>query len=142
MSTVVSRLFLTGMALLLASSLAACGDGDAGPDSRDSSPDASPADPPEEPTVLEGSFSVGDYKLHLRCDGSGSPTIVYLHGFSHTDDGGEANASSAATLPEALSPKHRFCAYDRANVGQSGEASGPRTGQSSAHDLAKLLEAA
>ena len=32
---------------------------------------------------LDGSFDVGGHKLHLRCEGRGSPgspTIVYLHG--------------------------------------------------------------
>jgi hypothetical protein len=32
---------------------------------------------------LDGSFDVGGHKLHLRCEGKGSPgspTVVYLHG--------------------------------------------------------------
>ena len=71
--------------------------------------------------VLEGMFDVGDHELHLRCEGSGTPTVVYLHGLSHTEDAGEANAASAASLPASIARKHRFCAYDRANVGESGE---------------------
>ena len=29
---------------------------------------------------IDGKFDVGGHKLHLACKGSGSPTIVYLHG--------------------------------------------------------------
>jgi hypothetical protein len=32
------------------------------------------------PNVIEGRFDVGDYKLYMHCEGSGSPTVVYLHG--------------------------------------------------------------
>jgi pimeloyl-ACP methyl ester carboxylesterase len=94
------------------------------------------------PKVLEGMFDVGDHELNLRCDGSGSPTVVYLHGLSHTDDSGEANGASAATLPDLIAPKQRFCAYDRANVGQSDDVAGPLSAKTSARDLERLLDAA
>ena len=97
---------------------------------------------PAETKVLEGNFDVGDHELHLRCDGSGSPTVVYLHGLSHTDDGGEANGQSAATLPELIAPKYRFCAFDRANVGKSGSVDGPLSARTSARDLKRLMVAA
>ena len=92
--------------------------------------------------VLEGMFDVGDHELHLRCEGSGTPTVVYLHGLSHTEDAGEANAASAASLPASIARKHRFCAYDRANVGESGDVGGPLSATSSARDLQNLLAAA
>ncbi len=41
-----------------------------------------------------------------------------------------------------VAPKRRFCAYDRANVGRSGEVDGPLSGKSSSRDLDTLLVAA
>lgn len=46
---------------------------------------------PEEgstPKVIEGTFDVGDYKLYMRCEGSGSPTVAYLHSFIEEGSGG------------------------------------------------------
>jgi pimeloyl-ACP methyl ester carboxylesterase len=89
--------------------------------------------------VIEGRFDVGDYKLYMRCVGSGSPTVVYLHGFIEQPPGG---ARSAGEIPSMLRDKHRICVYDRANVGKSDDVSGLRTGESSVRDLHRLLEAA
>ncbi len=91
------------------------------------------------PKVIEGKFDVGDYKLYMRCEGSGSPTVVYLHGFIEQPPGG---ASSAGEIPSMLRDEHRVCVYDRANVGKSDEVPGLRTGESSVTDLHRLLEAA
>ncbi len=125
------------MTVLLASFvLTACGDG--GEPSQESAGTGGR----EAATVLDGRFDVGGHQLHLRCDGSGSPTVVYLHGLSHTEDGAEANAESAGSLPTAIAPKHRFCAYDRANVGHSAHVAGPLTAKTSAGDLDRLLRAA
>ena len=88
---------------------------------------------------------VGGRKLHVFCRGpepAGAPTVVYLHGLSHLQDGGEASGASAASLPQVLGAKYRFCGYDRANVGSSDEVPGPLTGKSSARDLERLLAAA
>jgi pimeloyl-ACP methyl ester carboxylesterase len=91
------------------------------------------------PNVIEGRFDVGDYKLYMRCEGSGSPTVVYLHGFIEQPPGG---ASSAGKIPSLLRDKHRICVYDRANVGKSDDVPGLRTGESSVTDLHRLLDAA
>ena len=40
------------------------------------------------PKVIEGTFDVGDYKLYMRSEGSGSPTVVYLHSFIEEGSGG------------------------------------------------------
>ncbi len=96
----------------------------------------------EDPNVLQGMFDVGGHRLYLRCEGSGSPSVIYLHGLSHTADGGQANGQSAGPLPGLISPKHRFCAYDRANVGQSDDLAGPLTATTSVRDLERLLDAA
>jgi poly(3-hydroxybutyrate) depolymerase len=45
---------------------------------------------------IDGSFDVGGHKLHLRCQGKGSPgspTVVYLHGLG--GDGSDIKSISA-----------------------------------------------
>jgi pimeloyl-ACP methyl ester carboxylesterase len=112
---------LVGLAIML---LTACG--------------SSSGDPANStPNVIEGRFDVGDYKLYMRCEGSGSPTVVYLHGFIEQPPGG---ASSAGEIPSMLRDKHRICVYDRANAGKSDNVPGLRTGESSVRDLHRLLE--
>ena len=90
--------------------------------------------------LIEGSFDVGGYQLYLRCSGTGSPTIVYLHG--SIPDPAFSGSSSALAIQDLIDDNHRMCVYDRANVGLSGSAPGPLTGTSSARDLHRLLGAA
>ena len=123
-------LSLTVTALVLAATaLASCGGS-----SQESNTPANPT-----PKVIEGRFDVGDYKLYMRCEGSGSPTVVYLHGYIEQPPGG---ASSAGEIPSLLRDEHRICVYDRANLGKSDDVPGLRTGESSVRDLHRLLGAA
>ena len=68
---------------------------------------------------IDASFDIGGHKLHLTCQGSGSPTVVYLHGLSHAP--GDASGASAASLPSLISAKHRFCGYDRFHCARNHE---------------------
>ena len=88
---------------------------------------------------VEGRFDVGGYKLYLRCEGSGSPAIVYLHG---AIDNGQGGASSASAVPLIVSEKHRICVYDRANLGSSDKVPGPIGGKQLVTDLHRLLRKA
>jgi pimeloyl-ACP methyl ester carboxylesterase len=88
---------------------------------------------------IDGKFDVGGHKLHLACKGSGSPTIVYLHGL---DPAGQASGESAGAIPSLASAKHRYCGYDRANTGSSDKVPGPLNGETSVADLHRLLQAA
>ncbi len=92
------------------------------------------------PNVIEDRFDVGDYKLYMRCVGSGSPTVVYFHGYA--EDPTSGGAINAGEIPSMLRDKHRICIYDRANVGRSDDVPGRRTGKSSVTDLHRLLDAA
>jgi pimeloyl-ACP methyl ester carboxylesterase len=94
------------------------------------------ATPGASPGAIDGLFDVGDgRRLYLNCEGTGSPTIVYLHGA-----GGPS--SNAGVIPSLLRDDYRFCVYDRANVGRSDRAEGPRTAADSVADLHTLLAAA
>ena len=87
---------------------------------------------------IEGSFDVGGHKLHLRCQGTGSPgspTVVYLHGL-----GGDGSDVTSINTP--LASKARVCTYDRLNVGRSDSDPDRHTGADSVADLHALLEAA
>jgi pimeloyl-ACP methyl ester carboxylesterase len=75
----------------------------------------------------------------MRCEGSGSPTVVYFHGLSQDASGGRRNAGR---IPGMLSKGNRVCIYDRANVGRSDKVPGPLSGKSSVEDLHGLLAAA
>jgi pimeloyl-ACP methyl ester carboxylesterase len=125
-------LSLTGTTLVLAvMALASCGGGS---QQANTPANSTPDD------VIEGRFDVGDYKLYMRCEGSGSPTVVYFHGF--IEEPASGGASNAGEIPSMLRDKHRICVYDRANVGRSDDVPGLRTGESSVRDLHRLLDAA
>ena len=98
----------------------------------------SPAD--TTPSAQEGLFDVGGHKLYLKCEGSGSFTVVWLHGFIETPGGGDGQ--NAGLVPSFLRDYARVCLYDRANVGRSGSLPGPLTGKASVEDLHRLLAAA
>jgi pimeloyl-ACP methyl ester carboxylesterase len=89
--------------------------------------------------VIEGTFDVGGHELYMRCSGTGSPTIVYLHGY--ITDPSFSGSSSASAIQFMLQDRYRMCVYDRANVGESDSVPGPLDGTSSVTDLHGLLDA-
>jgi pimeloyl-ACP methyl ester carboxylesterase len=91
-------------------------------------------------TTIEGRFDVGGHSLYLRCDGTGSPTIVYLHG-AIWDDGFQAHRNGLFTA-ERLSDEYRVCVYDRRNVGLSDTVDAVQRPQDMVADLHDLLAAA
>jgi pimeloyl-ACP methyl ester carboxylesterase len=87
---------------------------------------------------IDGGFDVGGHKLHLRCEGEGSPgspTVVYLHGL-----GGDGSDVESVSVP--LASRVRVCTYDRVNAGRSDSDPGRHTGADSVRDLHALLDAA
>jgi pimeloyl-ACP methyl ester carboxylesterase len=87
---------------------------------------------------IDASFDVGGHKLHLRCEGTGSPgspTVLYLHGL-----GGDG--SDVTSISPRLTNRVRVCTYDRVNVGRSDSDPGRHTGADSVRDLHALLDAA
>jgi pimeloyl-ACP methyl ester carboxylesterase len=78
---------------------------------------------------------VGGYRLHLRCTGAGSPTVVLLPG------AGEFSPTWGWIAP-AVARDARVCVHDRAGRGWSEAAPGPQDGVALAADLRTLLERA
>lgn len=75
---------------------------------------------------------VGGHRLHLRCTGSGSPTVVLEPG------GGEMSAVLGWIEPD-VAEVTRVCVYDRAGRGWSEPADAPQDATQIATDLHTLL---
>jgi pimeloyl-ACP methyl ester carboxylesterase len=80
-------------------------------------------------------IDVGGRRVHLNCTGQGSPTVILDAGL------GGSSLDWALVQPE-LSRTTRTCAYDRAGMGWSDPASGRRTADQIAAELAMLLSEA
>jgi pimeloyl-ACP methyl ester carboxylesterase len=76
---------------------------------------------------------VGGHRLHLRCAGSGSPTVVLESGLGES-------AAYWGWISTAVARDARVCVYDRAGRGWSDPASGPQDGVAVATDLHILLD--
>ena len=88
----------------------------------------------EQLTPTERMVDVGGYKLFLRCDGSGQPTVVFLNGFGGVEGDWDAVRQETARLP-------RMCSYDPAGTGNSDDAPNDRSSPDQAsHDLAVMLK--
>jgi len=73
--------------------------------------------------------------INLRCTGTGKPTVILEAGF-------QAWSFAWDKIQPALSTLTRTCSYDRAGLGLSDPAPGPRDGLAQARDLAATLKAA
>ncbi|MCU1573977.1 MAG: alpha/beta hydrolase fold protein, partial [Micrococcaceae bacterium] len=78
-------------------------------------------------------IEVGRHSLHLRCSGSGSPTVVLQPG------GGEMSSNMGWVAP-AVSSGSRVCVYDRAGRGWSVPSDAVQDGTQIATDLHSLLQ--
>jgi len=78
--------------------------------------------------------TVAGHKLHMHCEGSGTPTVVL-------DAGLGGSSLYFRTLQRALRDSVRTCAYDRSGLGWSEPGSGQLDVASSANELRELLRA-
>jgi pimeloyl-ACP methyl ester carboxylesterase len=77
----------------------------------------------------------GKRGLYIRCTGTGSPTVVM--------EGGDGDTSDSYAFAEAkIAKATRACVYDRANLGRSDAAAGPRQLGDLVGDLERLLQKA
>ena len=77
----------------------------------------------------------GKRGLYVKCTGSGSPTVLM-------EGGDEDTSESYAFAEPSISAVARTCVYDRANLGRSDPAAGPRGLSDLVGDLEALLQAA
>ena len=78
---------------------------------------------------------IGGRGLYLRCRGSGSPTVIM-------EGGDEDTSQSYSFAGPAITAVTRTCVYDRANLGRSDPADGPRGLSELVGDLEALLDSA
>lgn len=78
---------------------------------------------------------IGGYRLHIFCQGEGSPTVVVDAG------NGDFSLGWSLVQPE-VSLSTRICVYDRAGYGWSDPGPAPRTAQVLAQELHALLGSA
>ena len=74
-------------------------------------------------------------KIHVRCTGAGSPTVIL-------EGGDEDTLASYGYAVPALAEVTRTCRYDRANLGGSDPAPGPRGLPELVADLEQMIAAA
>lgn len=115
---------------------AGCGDDEGDPSSREADTATHTASKSAAARELDRVVKLADGRgLYIRCTGEGSPTVVM--------EGGDGDTSDSYAFAEpAISELTRACVYDRANLGQSDPATGPRGLPELVGDLERLLEAA
>ena len=106
-------------------------------DQADPSASATPAT--STPTVqgdVNGLVDIGGgRRIYVRCTGTGSPTVIL--------EGGDEDTSASYTFAvPSLAKVTRTCVYDRANLGKSDSAPGPRGLHELVADLAHAIWAA
>jgi len=79
--------------------------------------------------------SVGDHRLHIRCDGDGGPPVIF-------DAALGGSSLSWSLVQPAVARFTRACSYDRAGFGWSDAGPLPRTAGRIADELHELLRAA
>jgi pimeloyl-ACP methyl ester carboxylesterase len=89
---------------------------------------------------IEELVDVGGHSLYLNCAGSGSPTVVYLHGAIFDD--GIVPHRNGLVFQRHLSQEYQVCVYDRRNLGNSDTVDAVQTPEAILADLARLLAAA
>jgi pimeloyl-ACP methyl ester carboxylesterase len=95
--------------------------------------------PVAEGADVHGLVNVRGHDLAVHCTGSGSPTVVILHGW--IDQPGVTSHAYYGPLTGELKPDFRVCSYDRANVGDSETVDGTQTPEMVVGDLDGLMEA-
>ncbi|HEV2776280.1 MAG TPA: alpha/beta hydrolase [Solirubrobacteraceae bacterium] len=116
--------------------LAGCGGDDDGPSARTPGDVQDPSAEAAQTERLDRVVRIGANRtLYLRCSGTGSPTVLMEAGDGDTSE-------SYAFAEEPIAKVTRTCVYDRANLGRSGPAPGPRGLTDLVDDLERLLRAA
>lgn len=103
-----------------------------------SAAETAPSPPPEAASYAKPHQLVdigGGRKLNLYCMGDHGPTVLF-------DAGGSDWSVVWAMVQPAIAKEARACAYDRAGMGYSDPARGPRTPAAIADDLHELIKAA
>jgi biopolymer transport protein ExbB/TolQ/pimeloyl-ACP methyl ester carboxylesterase len=96
---------------------------------------AAPVPAAAAPAELDRVVDAAGLRLHLHCEGSGSPAVIF-------DSGSGNDGSVWRAVQPGVARSTRACAYDRAGLGYSGPGRKPRNSDRMAMELHALLEAA
>lgn len=80
-------------------------------------------------------IDVGGHQMHLRCTGTGSPTVVL-------EPGAGSTSADTGWIAQAVDSETRVCVHDRAGRGGSEPAEGRQDARRIATDLHTLLQRA
>ncbi len=143
-NTTITRSRSAAVALTAVAALLVGCTSDDSPDSSETpeTPSSSGSPSASEPAgdVVEGMFDVGGHELYLSCEGSGSPTVVYLHG--SIEDASTVAHQAGSGFSSLLAPDYRVCVYDRRNVGDSETVDAVQLPKDAVNDLHTLLDVA
>jgi pimeloyl-ACP methyl ester carboxylesterase len=140
------RILLAGVVVLaVASTVAGCAAAPASGTTASETPAGAAAATAER----EGMVEIGDGRLmHLRCSGTGSPTVVLVSGLRGAGDYWNSSVPGTTPVFDTVAAHTRVCEYDRPGTVRAGNAFGlsdaapqPTTPAAGAADLEALLEA-
>jgi len=77
------------------------------------------------------------HSLYVSCAGTGTPTVVYVHGW--VEDAAYVPHRSAEAMAQQLAPEHRVCLHDRRNVGGSETVDAVQTPDDMRGDMEAVL---
>jgi pimeloyl-ACP methyl ester carboxylesterase len=83
--------------------------------------------------VGERLVDVGGYRLAIRCQGQGTPTVIFENGGFPTED------VFGEELADDVAREWRVCTYDRAGTGKSEVGPNPRDARQISKELDQLL---
>ena len=84
--------------------------------------------------IVDERVDVGDgARLHVRCSGTGTTTVVLISGFAEVGD-------SWTSVRPAIAEQTRVCSYERFGIGTSDQPPSPQTFATDAVDLRTVLE--
>ena len=127
----LAALCLTAVALL-----AGCGSSDPTPAPAAAGPTTATTAAPVIPRsgIVDERVDVGDgARLHVRCSGTGTTTVVLISGFAEVGD-------SCTSVRPAIAAQTRVCSYERFGIGTSDQPPSPQTFATDAVDLRTVLE--
>jgi pimeloyl-ACP methyl ester carboxylesterase len=89
--------------------------------------------------TVEGLVNVGGHDIYARCDGTGSPTVVYFTGWA--PDGTKRGVDAIGPLESVDHGRHRICSYERRNTGRSEKVKGTQSPEDVVGDVDGVLHA-
>lgn len=95
--------------------------------------------PVEKGDTVEGLVDVDGHDIYARCNGTGSPTVLYFTGWA--DDESKQAVDVIQGVEAVDQGKHRICSYERRNTGRSDSMKGTQAPEDIVADVDGVLTA-